>query len=294
MLRQPSDVRFCMDVRFAGTQESLASVFSFETHVCCHVGSINVSNSDWDCVLGQFFHCKLSNKVFSAIMVSVISNISSATEYTEAYLYPYLSHDDTGETSVLDMHSGAPYHAECKNATEYIRVGSCIFHWSQVANLELMVLYQLHHEIQSRIRMPMSYEDFLACQTPADATAPAKRSWSGYMESSARCVAAFQKTADAAEPSECDAIAATLCSYASNLLAKMAARNHGKLIAMIYEYIENRVYDLSMKKVVNNLLEDTGDASWNWVGVGRPRDECVALLQTCTEAVAAHGSVLRH
>ena len=227
-------------------------------------------------------------------MVSVISIISSVTEYTEPYLFPYLSYNDTGETSVLDVHPGAPCHPVCKGATDYIRVGPCILHWSQASNLELMVLCQLHHEIQSRIRIPVSYEDLLARQTPADATAPAKRSWSGYIESIARCVAAFQKAADATEHSECDAIAATLCSYVTNLLEKMAARSHAKLLAMIYKYIENRVYDLSMKKVVNNLFADTGDPSWDWVGVGRQRDECVALLQTCTEAVAAHGTALRH
>ena len=107
-------------------------------------------------------------------------------------------------------------------------------------------------------------------------------------------MAAFQKPADATEHSECDAIAATLCSYVTNLLEKTAARNHAKLLAMMYKYIENRVYDLSMKKVVNNLFADTGDACWDWVGVGRQRDECLTLLETCTNAVAAHGSALRH
>ena len=70
-------------------------------------------------------------------------------------------------------------------------------------------------------------------------------------------MAAFQKAADAAEHSECDAIAATLCSYVTNLLEKTAARNHAKLLAVMYEYIENRVYDLSIMKVVKNLFEDT-------------------------------------
>ncbi len=69
-------------------------------------------------------------------------------------MFLYLDYNDVLDTAELDMLPGAPCRRVFNAATEHIRIGPCILHWSQVSNLELGVLCNLHHEIQDRIRMP--------------------------------------------------------------------------------------------------------------------------------------------
>ena len=129
-----------------------------------------------------------------------VCNISTATEHTEPNVFLYLEYNDVLDTAELDMLPGAPCPRVFNAATEHIRIGPCLLHWSQLSNLELGVLRNLHHEIQNRNRMPVSFENFLAGDYRTT-TFRLSRSWSGTVEAIARCVAAFQKATDAAEHS---------------------------------------------------------------------------------------------
>ena len=170
-----------------------------------------------------------------------------------------LDYNDVLDTAELDMLPGASCSRVFNSATEHIRIGPCILHWSQVSNLELGVLCNLHHEIQDRIRMPVSFERFLASDCQGDGIVTQSRSWSGGVEAIARCVAACQNATDATEHSQYNEITAKLCSYATALAQKTSPYLRDRLLALVYEYIQNRTYDLALKKIVNRAWEEIGD-----------------------------------
>ena len=220
--------------------------------------------------------------------------ISTATEHTEPILLDY---NDVLDTADLDMQIGPPCRRVLNAATEHIRIGPCILHWSRVSNLELGVLCNLHHEIQDRIRMPVSFDRLFVAATKSccqdDGIVTQSRSSSGCVEAIARCVAAFQNATDAAEHSQCNEIATKLCSYATALAQKTSPYIRKHFLALVYEYIQNRTYDLALKKMVNRAFESIGDGFWSCVGAGRQRSECLTLLGICTNAVTDHGQALR-
>jgi len=220
-------------------------------------------------------------------------NISTATEHTEPNVFLYLEYNDVLDTAELDMLPGAPCRRVFNAATEHIRIGPCILHWSQVSNLELGVLRNLHHEIQDRSRMPVSFERFLASDCQDDGIVTQSRSWSGTVEAIARCVAAFQNATAATEHSQCNEIAAKLCSYATALAQRTSPYLRETFLALLYEYIQNRTYDLALKKMVNRVFEEIGDEFWSGL-TERQRSECLTLLEICITAVTHHGQALRH
>ena len=187
---------------------------------------------------------------------------------------------------------GRAYSPNINAATEHIRIGPCILHWSQVSNLELGVLRNLHLEIQDRIRMPVSRERFFASDSQDDGIVTQSRSWPGTVEAIARCVAAFQKATDATQHSQCNEIAAKLCSYATALAQRTSPYLRENFLALVYEYIQNRTYDLALKNMVNRVFEDIGDGFWSGLSE-RQRSECLTLLEICTNAVTDHGQALR-
>ena len=168
-----------------------------------------------------------------------VCNISTATEHTEPNVFLYLEYNDVLDTAELDMLPGAPCRRVFNAATEHIRIGPCILHWSQVSNLELGVLRNLHHEIQDRSRMPVSFERFLASDCQDDGIVTQSRSWSGTVEAIARCVAAFQNATDATEHSQCNEIAAKLCAYANDLAQKTLPYLCAHRIALLCEFVLN-------------------------------------------------------
>ena len=220
-----------------------------------------------------------------------VCNSSTATEHTEPNVFLYLEYNDVLDTAELDMLPGAPCRRVFNAATEHIRIGPCILHWSQVSNLELGVLRNLHLEIQDRSRMPVSFERFLASDCRAGAWR-LSRSWSGTVEAIARCVAAFQNATDATQHSQCNEIAAKLCSYATALAQKTSPYLRRTFLALVYEYIQNRTYDLALKNMVNRVFEDIGDGFWSGLSE-RQRSECLTLLEICITAVTHHGQALR-
>ena len=218
---------------------------------------------------------------------------STATEHTEPNGFLYLDLHERLDTAKLDMLPEAACRHVFNDATEHIRIGPCIFHWSQASKLKLWVLCNLHHEIQDRIRIPFSLEQLLVSACQDDEIMMQKKSWSGCIEAIARCVAAFQHATDATEHSHCDAIVAKLYSYATALAQKTSPYLRQHLLALLYEYIKNRTYDSAMKHLLNKSLKETGDGVWFWVGAGPQRRECLNLLEICIKAVIETGEALR-
>ena len=208
-------------------------------------------------------------------------------------MFLYLEYNDVLDTAELDMLPGAPCRRVFNAATEHIRIGPCILHWSQVSNLELGVLRNLHHEIQDRNRMPVSFERFSASDSQDDGIVTQSRSWPGTIESIARCVAAFQNATDATEHSQCNEIAAKLCSYGTALAQRTSPYRREHFLALLYEFIQNRTYDLALKNMVNRAFDHIEDAFWSRLSE-RQRSECLTLLETCTTAVTDHGQALRN
>ena len=225
-------------------------------------------------------------------MAATSSNTSTGTEHTEPNVFLYLEYNDVLANAELDVVPGELHGGRraFNAATEHFRIGPCILHWSHASNIELSVLCRLDHEIQSRIRMPVSFEKIAA----NDGIMRERETWPNCVEAIARCVAAFQKATDATEHSQCDVIVAKLRGYATTLAQMIAPYRRPRLLLLLYEYIQNRTYDLAMNNLVNRVFEETGDGFWYWVGAGRQRRECLNLLEICTTAVTDHGQALRH
>ena len=193
-----------------------------------------------------------------------VSNISTATEHTEPNI---------------------------NAATEHIRIGPCILHWSQVSNLELGVLRNLHLELQDRIRMPFSFERLLRdCLDDRNVTQ--SRSWSSCVEGTARCVAAFQAATDATEHSQCNEIAAKLCSYATALAQRTSPYLREHFLALVYEYIQNRTHDLAVKNVLNGAFLEH-HRFWSCVSDGSQRNACLTIIEICSSTLHDEGQFLR-
>ena len=93
---------------------------------------------------------------------------------------------------------------------------------------------------------------------------------------------------------QCDDIAAKLRSYVTALAQKTSPYLRDYLVALLYQYMQNRIYDLAMKHMVNTVFEEIGGGFWSWVGEERQRRECLTLLEICINAVSDHGQALRH
>ncbi len=111
--------------------------------------------------------------------------------------------------------------------------------------------------------MPVSFERFFASDCQDDGIVTQSRSWSGIVEAIARCVAAFQNATDATEHSQCNGIAAKMCSYATALAQRTSPYRREHFPALVYVFIQNRTYDLASKNMVNRVFEDIGDAFWS-------------------------------
>jgi len=229
----------------------------------------------------------------STLMAVASLNIATVTEHTEPNVFLYLDYNNVLDTAELAMPTGVPCRRVFNAATEHIKIGPCILHWTHVSNLELWVLCNFHHEIQDRIRMPVSFERFLASDCQDDGILTQSKSWAGCVEAMARCVAAFQNATDATEHSQCNEIAAKLSSYATTLTKKTSPYMREYLRSLLYQYIQNRTYDLAFKKMARRQCEKIEDGFWFCVGEGRQRSQCLILLKTCSKAVTDHGLTLR-
>ena len=91
-------------------------------------------------------------------------------------------------------------------------------------------------------------------------------------------MAAFQNATDATEHSPCNDVAAKLCSYATALAQRTSPYRRESFLALVYECIQNRTYDLASKNMVNRVFEDIGDGFWSGLSE-RQRSECLTLLE---------------
>ena len=134
-------------------------------------------------------------------MTAASSVISAATEHAETNVPLSLDYNDVQKLYMRPIISSR---CVCDAATEHIRIGPFMFHWSQASNLELRVLYKLHHQIQNGIRLPVSADWIERLSGDPSTCHPLQhcRSWSGVIEAIARCVAAFQHATDATEHSQ--------------------------------------------------------------------------------------------
>ena len=173
-------------------------------------------------------------------------------------------------------------------ATEHVKIGPCIFHWSQVSTIELGVLAKLHLEIESRVRMPVSMWEL---ESDRQDNTPS-RSWAGAVETIARCVAAFQNAIDAAQHTQCKQISAKICSCATTLTQKTSPYLRDHLLQLLYDYMQNRTYDLALKNIVNGALDrrrERTNSFWSCSRARRQRSECLDIIQICIDAVTRHG-----
>ena len=173
-------------------------------------------------------------------------------------------------------------------ATEHIRIGPCILHWSQAAKLELGVLKALHIEIENLNRLPVSRESLLHSCLDDKGSPMKRRSWSGLVEAIARCVAAFQRATDATEHSQCTEIADKLGAHATDLAHRTSPYLREHLCTLLYEYIQNRTYDLAVKTMQKALNENEAKESMK-----RQLSECLDLLEIFAKALSDHAKALR-
>ena len=141
------------------------------------------------------------------------------------------------------------------------------------------------------------WSELVFCHIPLS-YAPS-RSWSGSVEAIARCVAAFQNATDATEHSQCDEIIAKICSYTNGLAQKTSPYLREHLLKLLYDYIENRTYDLALKNIIDESLMGTTEQNrrknlWSCTRVRRQRHECLDLLEICWKAMTSHGETLRN
>ena len=173
-------------------------------------------------------------------------------------------------------------------ATEHICIGPCILHWSQAAKLELGVLKALHIEIETRNRLPVSLFNLF------NSTSPTKsKSWSGLVEGTARCVAAFQSATDATEHSQCEEIVDKLRAHTTALAQRTSPYLRETFGKLLFEYIQNRTYDLAVKNILNKSFEEDHKSFWSLENLVRQRSECLDLLQILANALSDHARTLR-
>ena len=164
--------------------------------------------------------------------------------------------------------------------TEHICIGPCIFHCSQVARAQLEILAQLHYEIEVRVRLPLSLDGL--CMQEDIWMAP-RESPSGYFESISRCVAAFQRTADADQHLHRANIAGKIKSYAEALSLKCPAHSRTAVMKLIHDYVRNRTYNLALKFILDASLKTERHLFWCCMRDERQRNDCLNIIERCQQ-----------
>ena len=177
-----------------------------------------------------------------------------------------------------------------QRCTEHICIGPCIFHWSQVSQVELEILAQLHYEIKLRVRLPLSLDAL--CKHDDIWIAP-QRSPSGYIEAMSRCVAAYQRATDAGQHRQCDDIVCKIKSYAEALALKSPAHMRPAIMKLIHDYIRNRTYNLAVKFILDGSLLAERNRFWCCMRDERQRNDCLNIIATCQHHLADEDCALR-
>ena len=160
---------------------------------------------------------------------------------------------------------------------QFIVIGPCKLHWSEVKDLQLGTLRLLQQNIQDRFRVPVTYAQ-LHSQYESRQNSWAKKpkkSYSGILETISRCVAAFQRAQDATEHFEALRIASQNSDHAMLLTERIAqGSQHFEFLQLLAELIINRTYYLAFK-AVQDQYRACGRCE------RREYQRCIDVMQTC-------------
>ena len=185
-----------------------------------------------------------------------------------------------------------------------IKIGPCRL---CCMSYEIEILLKMQDEIQRRFRVPVSLRQLLqryqntTCHAGWNPTLPNKP-WTGTIEAISRCIAAFQKAADATEHSACQDIANKTCDYAIALAHKTPAYcPREDLLALLHQFMENRTYNLAFTHLLNQVFRAEHEREapfWSLAGgslaSGRPKkQECLQIIERCTDAIRNQADQLR-
>lgn len=192
-------------------------------------------------------------------------------------------------------------------ATDDIVIGPCRL---RCMKIEHGTLCTMHEEIENRFRVPVSLEQLLQkyehtlCDPGMRAgyLSPGK-GWSGTIEAISRCIAAFQKAADATEHIQCRDIATKACDYAIALAWKTPAYcGRTDLLALVHQFMQNRTYNLAFIHLLNQscLCEHEDDSFWSLVSdlstvpwCRSQKEECLRIIELCMDAIKNHADHLQ-
>ena len=185
-----------------------------------------------------------------------------------------------------------------------IKIGPCRL---CCMSYEIEILVKMQDEIQRRFRVPVSLQQLLqryqntTCDAGWNPTLPNK-CWTGTIEAISRCIAAFQKAADATEHSACQDTANKTCDYAIALAHKTPAYcPREDLLALLHQFMKNRTYNLAFTHLLNQVFRADHEREapfWSLAGgslaSGRPKkQECLQIIERCTDAIRNQADQLR-
>ena len=185
-----------------------------------------------------------------------------------------------------------------------IKIGPCRL---CCMSYEIEILLKMQDEIQRRFRVPVSLRQLLqryqntTCHAGWNPTLPNKP-WTGTIEAISRCIAAFQKAADATEHSACQDTANKTCDYAIALAHKTPAYcPREDLLALLHQFMENRTYNLAFTHLLNQVFRAEHEREapfWSLAGgslaSGWPKkQECLQIIYRCTDAIRNRADQVR-
>ena len=164
---------------------------------------------------------------------------------------------------------------------QFIVIGPCKLHWSEVKDLRLGTLRLLQQNIQDRFRVPVTFAQLHSQYASRQNSSAKKRkqSYSGILETISRCVAAFQRAHDATEHFETQRIASQISDHAMLLTERIIqGSQHFEFLQLLAEFIINRTYNLAFKAV-----QDQYRACGRCERLEYQR--CIDVMQTCCHEI---------
>lgn len=217
---------------------------------------------------------------------------SAATEHANVDNTEPREGDATERAATTEVMTTLAFDAE----TCDIAIGPCRL---RCMNYEREILCKMQDEINRRFRVPVSLPQLLEGykHTECDAgwnPSMQRKSWSGTIEAISRCIAAFQKATDATEHSACEDTANKTRDYAIALAHKTPAYcPREDLLALLYQFMENRTYNLAFTHLLNQVLlsEHERDGSfWSLANMNTDgpfwmKQECLRIIDKCIDAI---------
>ena len=120
------------------------------------------------------------------------------------------------------------------------------------------VVAKMQHEIHCRLHLSKCSMKFTADSLPTIEMGDdcSRKSWSGTIEAISRCVAAYERAANAYEISNCEDIMSKLLRYVQSLLQKCVSnvylRQH--VTSIITDYIWNRCCNVALRMLLDDIV----------------------------------------